>query len=666
MAHHPNDLPYSFPTDSPHAGMPLSNGTFAALVWADGNSFHMTLNRQDYWNRQGGILWGPKASYVNLREEILKHETAQYHPDFVTYRREGDPNPCRMPLGRCSFHLSSPPGSSRLETRTGIGFLNHQTRVVLDPKAPRIHLDQEVPDAILTPAQGDDVSTYWNTHHLPPPVPFSESGIRGWTQSGVDDRTICVGLRVADGQTVITVVFGEDHEHAVANAVESLLASPDFETAAQASSRFYAGWWAQTPSVKMEVAHLQEAWDYAMFKVSGMCRPGSPPPTLQGPWVEDDTLAPWQSDYHFNINVQMAHWPLLPGNHAEQLQPLIQQMADWMPLMQDYANRFTGTPLGVMLPHAANDRGMLADTNWKCQFDVGSAAWIALQLWDYNRYTGDRGPLQSVIYPMMTGALRVYAAMVEQSPGQDLFWAPSPEYTTPQGEIWFENPSFHLGFIHALVRAVRDAMTVLQQEEPEWKQWEALAARLPNANVLNGEIAVGSGVTLHESHRHHSHLAGIYPCELLSPTGKDFTLCDHTSHCNSKLGIGNWVGWSMPWASRIWTRMGEPRTAGFFLDHFVRHFTHTNHFSSHNAFTRGLTSFVGLRSPYVMQLDGTAGYAAAVMDCLAYEAQGELHIGDSIPPHFGDVVFEGIALPGGRSASGHRKGDHIETHIEPN
>ncbi len=664
MAHGPHDLVYSFPTDSPHAGMPLSNGTTAGLVWADQERFIITLNRQDYWNRQGEIHWGPQAGYMALREEILSGDAPRYHPDFVAYRREGEPHPCRMPLGRCSFRLSSIPGQSHLETRTGIGFLNHTTRVVMDPAVSRLHIESELPEAELTPACAPEVSHYWKTHNLPAPVRFTTQGIRGWTQSGVDHRTICVALRVCHRQTVLTVVFGDDPEHAVAHANDMLMSAPEFEDAVKASTDFFRQWWKQTPKISMEASHLQEAWDYSMFKVAGMCRPGSPPPTLQGPWVEDNALAPWQSDYHFNINVQMAHWPLLAGNHAEQYLPLIQQMREWMPVMNTYAERFAGVSQGVMLPHAANDKGMLADTNWKCQFDAGSAAWIALQLWDYYRYTGDNESLVSVIYPMLTGSLRVYAAMIEVSPGEDLFWAPSPEYVSPDQGIWFENPSFHLGFIHALVRAVGQAAAVLQQPEPALKSWEALVGRLPRATVMNGEIAVGSGVLLHESHRHLSHLAGIYPCETLDATGEDVALCDHTSYCNSKLGIGNWVGWSMPWASRIWTRMGEPRTAGFFLDHFVRNFTHKNYFSSHNAFTRGLTSFVGNRPPYIMQLDGTAGYAAAVMDTLAYEWQGEARVGTGIPPQLGDVEFEGIVLPGGRIASGYRKGDHIETHVE--
>lgn len=51
-------------------------------------------------------------------------------------------------------------------------------------------------------------------------------------------------------------------------------------------------------------------------------RQGSLPANLQGVWNDMDA-APWSSDYHTNINVQMNYWLAEETNLAEMAQPLV-------------------------------------------------------------------------------------------------------------------------------------------------------------------------------------------------------------------------------------------------------------------------------------------------------------------------------------------------------
>src|SRR5690625_5342298 len=50
--------------------------------------------------------------------------------------------------------------------------------------------------------------------------------------------------------------------------------------------------------------------------------PGVLPANLQGVWNEHIN-APWESDYHVNINLQMNYWPAEVTNLAETARPLI-------------------------------------------------------------------------------------------------------------------------------------------------------------------------------------------------------------------------------------------------------------------------------------------------------------------------------------------------------
>lgn len=620
MSHNPQTLDFCFPTESQHAGIPLGNGNFGVLAWGERDVFHLTLNRQDYWNRRGRIVWGEAATYRNMLERILGGARDRYLPEFIRKKPEDGPNPCRMPLGRVTLALGEAASLSRLDPVTGVGWLNGKHPVVMDPTAPRLHVRGNWKAYSLQPASSEEVTAYWQRHGIPQPECFDLNGVQGWTQSGVDEHTICVAASSAGGQLVVTAVFGDSHNEAMHAAMKALRTALSFDEVLARSSRFYADWWSKVPEIAFDSDRFRQAWEYAMFKVASMCRPGTPPPTLQGPWVEDDRQAPWQSDYHFNINVQMAHWPLLQAGHPEQFEPLIRQMREWMPRMCEYARVFLGIEGGVMLPHGANDRGELADFNWKCQFDAGSAPWIALMLYDYFRYTKDQDALVEVIYPMLTGSMRVYAAMVEQSPGQDCLYGPSPEFTLPDKPVWFRNPSFHLAFIHQLVPVIEAASSELSIRQTELPAWKQLLSVLPKASIESGEIAIGDGHGLSESHRHHSHLAGVYPCGIFAPNGADRELLERTFSKWMRLGMGQWVGWSLPWAAKLWLRMGERRAAAFCLEQCERFFMHENFFGTHNAFHRGFTSWITPEPPYIMQMDITAGFASAVMELNGHQS----------------------------------------------
>jgi len=55
--------------------------------------------------------------------------------------------------------------------------------------------------------------------------------------------------------------------------------------------------------------------------MSSSRRPGRLPANLQGIW-NNNMWAPWESDYHMNINLQMNYWPADLCNLSETMEPL--------------------------------------------------------------------------------------------------------------------------------------------------------------------------------------------------------------------------------------------------------------------------------------------------------------------------------------------------------
>ena len=61
---------------------------------------------------------------------------------------------------------------------------------------------------------------------------------------------------------------------------------------------------------------------YGRYLMIASSRPGTQPANLQGIWNEE-TRAPWSSNYTLNINTEMNYWPAESCNMAEMHEPLI-------------------------------------------------------------------------------------------------------------------------------------------------------------------------------------------------------------------------------------------------------------------------------------------------------------------------------------------------------
>lgn len=80
-------------------------------------------------------------------------------------------------------------------------------------------------------------------------------------------------------------------------------------------------------------------FQYGRYLLMGCSRPGSMPANLQGIWNEH-LSAPWNSDYHANINIQMNYWPAEVCNLSECHLPLF----DWMQTLTEPVPK---TPAGT-------------------------------------------------------------------------------------------------------------------------------------------------------------------------------------------------------------------------------------------------------------------------------------------------------------------------------
>jgi hypothetical protein len=663
-----------FPLPRTHTGLLLGNGTLGAMIWGEGSVLRVTLGRADLWDHRGGIHWNERMSFANIRVALeAGDEKGLWELFSPPPQQDGAPRfPTILPLGR--FELDFGPGSCLEEGELELGEgavtirltkdgQSHEVRLAMAMDAPVLGIacpkKLETPVIRRVPAW-EYVGEYLQQLSFTPPVIINEVDFAGWVQTRPADPPLCVGVMGAGEELFLTAVIGDDPAGAQALARESIdqAAEGGFRGLRKRVRAWWKAYWKTVPELKIPNERLQFLHDYGMFKFAGLTNPTGVPATLQGPWIEEYQMPPWSSDYHFNINVQMCYWPAYHGNRLEHLRPLFEMVAGWTETLRHNARMFLGIDDGRMLPHAVDDRATCIGGYWAGSLDHGCTAWVAQMMYRYYRYTMDADFLRDTAYPFMIGAMRVYEGMLEKQ--DDIYTLPvsvSPEYfTVGKRAAWGRNASFQLACIHRLLEdllAAADALGVAP--EPQWTE---IQQHLPKACLLHNDnrtqIAIWDGVELEESHRHHSHLGGITPFDVLDaddPAWRE--IIRHSVDRWLYRGPGLWSGWCVPWASMLHTHLGRGEAAELYLEMWERIYTNEGHGTLHDAAVPGLSLFYGggyFAEPNpekeVMQMDAGMSATAAVQEMLLHTRRGVHVLFGGAPKRWRDVSFRGMRSDG--------------------
>jgi hypothetical protein len=261
----------------------------------------------------------------------------------------------------------------------------------------------------------------------------------------------------------------------------------------------------------------------------------------------------------------------------------------------------------------------------------------------------DEGFLGETAYPFLKGAMRVYEAMLEDD--GECYYLPvsvSPEFGGASKDAWGRNASFQLANIHFLCRALLRASQILNVDHPERRRWQDIEDRLPLAATApeGNEIYLWEGQPLSESHRHHSHLAGLYPFDIFDyrEDEQQRALVQASMNRLTTMGMGLWSGWCVPWASILFARLGHGEMADLLLGLFRRVFMNAGYASTHDAAFPGFTLLAG--RPQIMQVEACLGAAAAVIEMLMHTAGGVLHLFPAVPGRWREASFEGFRAEG--------------------